>query len=949
MAYKASFVASILQTFCALLKKVIFHAKHSPQALCIKECLLPILFFCSFSINYGQNIDVTYPGYGTVTGSLSHSYYTPDKAFDDQFSDNSDGSRWLVPQSSLPNVFVKYQFPNGKKPKVIEYRIKSQHYSPNNRSPKSFELQGSNDDSNWTTLDSESNQTNWGADQWKSFSIDSPGEFEYYKLKISEASGIDDYVGIREIELLTPFDFNNSSALTIAENQPVGSVVGQLQTFHGNPLNYSIPTTAHERLRAWWKFDETSGTTAYDFSGNGKHATLKKWCSAISNGVMGKALSLDGSNDYVLTPLKGINNSDFTWSLWVKTLDNDGSLLGESSGNWGTGHKAFYLNGGRLKVEAKNATSYHHNTNIADGSWHHVAFMVGNSGNNDPYSLYLDGSKVRSSNFNWFRYSSSGKNVKIGQFASNSSNYLKAFYDDIRIYSKRLSSAEISSIYGNGSGDLTVNNLFSIDLNGTIRTKKIFDFESDASTYELPIFAKLGSSSLEKQFSISLTNVIEDLDMDGTEDALDLDADGDGLSNAIEIASGSDPMDATSFNQKPTDILKSSALNVNENHPAGTIISTFSGTDPDANTTLSYSLKNNTWRVSHLTGDSTSGISSSYEYTCAVNVHGSSDKIVNGVTFWAETGTSAQGWQITQGFHKGHNSQNSSVTGKIGEVLDDRLKYDGSLQKLQLNGLTPGQSYRFSYFGQAWDLGSNKEMTITCSANGETLNTNSNAFVNEAQDGILIECSYLATSSDVVFTLTGTNLYGFSNRVLDDDNYLFSIDENGTLRTITELDRERKASRAITVVVSDEWNATYEKEFTVTVGNVVEDLDGDGIEDALDDDQDGDGISNANEIFLGSDPKDINSTNQAPIGINATQALAIPEDTTTGTIINHFTGTDSDAGDALTFSLIPKVPSKLNPAWLMQVTLVPLKYGVVASENGRTKRQQPAPYPTEHW
>ena len=106
----------------------------------------------------------------------------------------------------------------------------------------------------------------------------------------------------------------------------------------------------------------------------------------------------------------------------------------------GTGHKAFYLNGGRLKVEAKNATSYHHNTNIADGSWHHVAFMVGNSGNNDPYSLYLDGSKVRSSNFNWFRYSSSGKNVKIGQFASNSSNYLKAFYDDIRIYSKRLSS-----------------------------------------------------------------------------------------------------------------------------------------------------------------------------------------------------------------------------------------------------------------------------------------------------------------------------------------------------------------------------------------------------------------------------------------------------------------------------------------------------------------------------
>ena len=41
--------------------------------------------------------------------------------------------------------------------------------------------------------------------------------------------------------------------------------------------------------------------------------------------------------------------------------------------------------------------SYHHGTNISDGKWHHVAFMVGNSGNNDPYSLYLDGSKIRSS------------------------------------------------------------------------------------------------------------------------------------------------------------------------------------------------------------------------------------------------------------------------------------------------------------------------------------------------------------------------------------------------------------------------------------------------------------------------------------------------------------------------------------------------------------------------
>ena len=147
------------------------------------------------------------------------------------------------------------------------------------------------------------------------------------------------------------------------------------------------------------------------------------------------------------------------------------------------------------------------------------------------------------------------------------------------------------------------------------------------------------------------------------------------------------------------------------------------------------------------------------------------------------------------------------------------------------------------------------EITISCSAGGDTLTTNSNAFVNEAQDGILIECNYLATSSEVIFTFTGAHLYGFSNRVLTNDNYLFTMDENGTLRTTTELDRENKASHQITVVASDQWNATYEKEFTVTVGNIVEDIDSDGIEDALDPDQDGDGVSNENELLLGSTPK----------------------------------------------------------------------------------------------
>ena len=57
--------------------------------------------------------------------------------------------------------------------------------------------------------------------------------------------------------------------------------------------------------------------------------------------------------------------------------------------------------------------------------------------------------------------------------------------------------------------------------------------------------------SLTPTFTVSLTNIVEDLDGDGIEDPYDSDADGDGFSNQVELVNGSDPMDATSFNRAP--------------------------------------------------------------------------------------------------------------------------------------------------------------------------------------------------------------------------------------------------------------------------------------------------------------------------------------------------------------------------------------------------------------
>ena len=116
---------------------------------------------------------------------------------------------------------------------------------------------------------------------------------------------------------------------------------------------------------------------------------------------------------------------------------------------------------------------------VSSGEWSHLVLTISDSNsNNDGYQFFYNGSRVYSGTFDWFKRDGRHEDVKIGH-SGYQGGYLKGFIDDVRIYSKKLSNSEISSIYGDGAGDLNTHNLFSIDQNGTVRTKKSFDFESE--------------------------------------------------------------------------------------------------------------------------------------------------------------------------------------------------------------------------------------------------------------------------------------------------------------------------------------------------------------------------------------------------------------------------------------------------------------------------------------
>jgi hypothetical protein len=265
------------------------------------------------------------------------------------------------------------------------------------------------------------------------------------------------------------------------------------------------------------------------------------------------------------------------------------------------------------------------------------------------------------------------------------------------------------------------------------------DFEnpSDAdsnNTYEIWFSANDGNGGFaEKRITIRVTNVVEDNDGDGIEDAYDPDDDNDGFSDTAELAYGSNPLDANSTaNASPTDLNASSPLQTSENQPAGTTVGQLTASDPDSKDTLTFTL------------------------------------------------------------------------------------------------------------------------------------------------------------------VGGAN-----------DNQHFTIETNGTLKTATVFDFESNSSFSIRVKVRDQYNVWIKKDFTVQITNVIEDNDGDGIEDANDPDDDNDGFSDTAELAYGSNPLDANSTaNTAPTQLIADSNLTIMENSPIASTIGTFSAQDIDSNTTLTYSLI---------------------------------------------
>jgi hypothetical protein len=234
-------------------------------------------------------------------------------------------------------------------------------------------------------------------------------------------------------------------------------------------------TVTNTTLRAAFALDEGSGATAADTSGNSNTLTLNG-ATWNATGKYGKALSFNGTSGYASTPDSPALDivSAGTLEAWVKInalnqwhgIIAKANTSSDAARNYAmeitnTNQVACFLGNGSAATPLMTST-----TALATGAFYHIACTWDGAN----LKVYVNGVMERSVAQS-LTPAANTDSLMIGQYGGGA-DFANATIDEIRIYSKALSAAEISSdmstaitagasIQGdlNGDGHVTVTDL----------------------------------------------------------------------------------------------------------------------------------------------------------------------------------------------------------------------------------------------------------------------------------------------------------------------------------------------------------------------------------------------------------------------------------------------------------------------------------------------------------
>lgn len=208
-------------------------------------------------------------------------------------------------------------------------------------------------------------------------------------------------------------------------------------------------------LEGWWTFNETTGN-ANDISGNGDNL-IEQGTVPSQVGILDNARGVFSSSNYLkdTTVMTFDDANDFSTSFWMNWTG--GTTLGRWV-NFGNGlasgfYCAFLRDGGNsgIRVICKGATSYEldiNNIAIAEDEWSHVAFRY--YGTNKTGEIFINGTLKGTDAVTTAGATST--QVAVGAREDGVQSWGDGYIDEIGLWSRPLTLAEITDLYNGGAG-----------------------------------------------------------------------------------------------------------------------------------------------------------------------------------------------------------------------------------------------------------------------------------------------------------------------------------------------------------------------------------------------------------------------------------------------------------------------------------------------------------------
>ena len=253
----------------------------------------------------------------------------------------------------------------------------------------------------------------------------------------------------------------NVTSLTIGvENAGSGVVYIDEMRLYAKPGELVVPTQpGAEGLVAHLSFDENSGTTATDSSGNNNYGNVVGDAQWVA-GKVGGALAFDGVDDMVvLNQSSGLpiynNGTAYSVAMWVKGgPQNDMRIFSESFSassnplvNLGTHNSGTPTGQFATYIRPDTGTVSNHPLSQAepfDDTWHHIVWVD----DNGTATLYVDGYRD-GGDFNYARGTMALDTTTIGGILrANPSHWFTGQIDEVHIYSRALSAGEVMGLAG---------------------------------------------------------------------------------------------------------------------------------------------------------------------------------------------------------------------------------------------------------------------------------------------------------------------------------------------------------------------------------------------------------------------------------------------------------------------------------------------------------------------